>query len=115
MGRFRTVSRGSVLALALLSVSGPALAQETVTYAYDALGRLVAVGRSGAQSGNVSTTYSYDSAGNRTNASTQGSWNSGSGGGSPGGPGSGGGGPGSGPTNFAVVPVLGGAVIFISQ
>lgn len=57
--------RCSALALAITSVSGSAAAGETVTYTYDALGRLIAVSRSGG-SATVASEYQFDAAGNRT-------------------------------------------------
>lgn len=45
----------------------PASASETVTYTYDALGRLVAVQTSGTVNNGQDVTISYDAAGNRTN------------------------------------------------
>lgn len=44
----------------------PASAAETVTYGYDARGRLVAVARSGTVNDGATTAYSYDKADNRT-------------------------------------------------
>ncbi|MEJ7777002.1 MAG: Calx-beta domain-containing protein [Sphingomicrobium sp.] len=52
-------------ALALLPTL--ALASETISYSYDALGRLVQVARSGTVNDGVSSIYSYDKADNRTN------------------------------------------------
>jgi hypothetical protein len=43
-----------------------AMASETITYSYDARGRLVKVVRSGSVNNNVSANYSYDKADNRT-------------------------------------------------
>lgn len=54
------------LLLAFL-MSAPAPASETVTYSYDAHGRLVKVGRSGTVNNGVSACYSYDEAANRAN------------------------------------------------
>jgi predicted nicotinamide N-methyase len=42
-------------------------ASETVTYKYDARGRLVKVERSGSVNNNVSAEYVYDKGDNRTN------------------------------------------------
>jgi uncharacterized protein RhaS with RHS repeats len=47
-------------------------ASETVTYTYDALGRLVTVAHSGSVNNGQQTTYGYDSADNRTNVTTTG-------------------------------------------
>jgi hypothetical protein len=49
-----------------------ALASETITYRYDARGRLIKVERSGSVNNNVVTNYSYDKADNRTNKTTTG-------------------------------------------
>lgn len=69
--------RASRLALgaALLLTSGAAFAAETITYRYDARGRLVAVARSGSVNNGVSTTYAHDRANNRTTKTTTGSPN----------------------------------------
>ena len=61
------VSRFGVAALAVLVPLSAAQAQETTTYTYDALGRVVTVQKSGGPSTGVQTTYQYDRAGNRTN------------------------------------------------
>jgi hypothetical protein len=62
----------SSLCVMLLSASTliwPQVAQsgETVTYAYDARGRLVSVSRSGSVNNGVQAAYTYDKADNRTN------------------------------------------------
>jgi YD repeat-containing protein len=58
-------------AAALLSIA--AEAAETITYTYDARGRLVQVTHSGSVNNGVTTTYSYDHANDRTNKTTTGS------------------------------------------
>lgn len=56
----------------LLSVT-PAIAGDTITYSYDARGRLVQVSHSGTATNNgVSASYTYDSADNRTNVTVGG-------------------------------------------
>jgi YD repeat-containing protein len=61
---------------AVAAVPALAIAAETIVYRYDARGRLsVVVRNTGA--GNVTTTYSYDKADNRTAKTTSGSPNSG--------------------------------------
>ena len=55
----------------LLLVSGfvvaiPATAAETITYTYDAKGRLVKVVRTGTVNNNVTAEYTHDKADNRT-------------------------------------------------
>ena len=57
--------------LALL-VAGTALATETITYSYDALGRLQTVVHSGTVNGGLQTTYVHDSADNRATVTTTG-------------------------------------------
>lgn len=66
-----------LLATSLAMSSSPILAQaaETVTYTYDAKGRLIKVVRTGTVNNNVQTTYSHDRADNRTNTTTTGSPN----------------------------------------
>ena len=44
-----------------------AYASETITYVYDARGRLVRVEHQGSVNNNVSASYTYDKADNRTN------------------------------------------------
>lgn len=53
-------------ALAVL-IAAPAIAGETISYTYDARGRLVQVGHSGTVNNGVVTNYAYDRADNRTN------------------------------------------------
>jgi YD repeat-containing protein len=61
-------------AMALL-LSAPAQAAETITYKYDAKGRLIEVKRTGTVNNNVTTTYTHDKADNRKNVTTTGSPN----------------------------------------
>lgn len=56
--------------------AGVAHAGETVTYTYDAKGRLVKVVHTGTVNNNVQTTYTHDKADNRKNTTTTGSPNS---------------------------------------
>lgn len=67
------LSAGTAIALAF---SSPAQTAETITYKYDAKGRLVEVKRSGTINSNVNTTYQHDKADNRKNVTTTGSPNS---------------------------------------
>ena len=61
-------TRGKVvLALGLAAIAVAAVASETISYTYDSRGRLVKVERSGTVNNNVSATYVYDKADNRTN------------------------------------------------
>ena len=57
----------ALLVLAALALAATAYAAETITYTYDARGRLVKVERSGTVNNNVSADYVYDKADNRTN------------------------------------------------
>jgi YD repeat-containing protein len=57
----------ALLACAALGVTAAAAASETIAYTYDSRGRLVKVVRTGSVNNNVSATYSYDKADNRTN------------------------------------------------
>jgi YD repeat-containing protein len=50
-----------------------ALATETITYKYDARGRLVQVSHSGTVNNGKTSTYTHDKADNRTNKTTTGS------------------------------------------
>ncbi|HEX6377212.1 MAG TPA: hypothetical protein VFZ91_15980 [Allosphingosinicella sp.] len=52
-----------------------AFAAETITYTYDAKGRLVKVERSGTVNNGVKAEYSHDKANNRTNVTVTGSPN----------------------------------------
>lgn len=61
-------------AIAMFS-SGAVHAAETITYGYDAKGRLIKVQRSGTVNNGVQTTYVYDKAHNRKNLTTAGSPN----------------------------------------
>jgi len=59
---------GAVLALS----AGQASAQETTSYTYDELGRLVTVTHSGSVNNGVQTAYTLDAADNRTQVTTTG-------------------------------------------
>ena len=69
----RVFAKISGLTLVLLSVAADAA--ETITYTYDARGRVIAVVRSGTVNNNVNCTYTIDKADNRTNKTTTGSPN----------------------------------------
>jgi YD repeat-containing protein len=57
-----------LLALTIAAVTAAAAAaSETITYSYDARGRLVQVKHSGTVNNNVTANYQYDKADNRTN------------------------------------------------
>jgi hypothetical protein len=61
---------GQALVLYFLALAAPAFADSTVTYTYDALGRLVRTVSSGTSTADVS--YTLDPAGNRTNVTVTG-------------------------------------------
>lgn len=90
---------GCLGAMGAASFSCAAGAQETSTYTYDALGRVVKVERSGGPANGTAASYSYDAAGNRIQVNTTGSSNSN---------GSGGGGASVNPRQGFVVTPLGG-------
>ena len=54
----------------LLALASAAEATETITYRYDARGRLVRVERTGTVNNNVTTSYAFDGAHNRTQKAT---------------------------------------------
>ena len=58
-----------IFAVAMFGAA-PAAASETITYQYDALGRLVQVTRAGSVNNGASAAYTYDPANNRTNVTT---------------------------------------------
>lgn len=62
---------GSLAFLALVAANA-AQATETVTYTYDAKGRLVKVVRSGSVNNGVTSQYTHDRADNRTNVKVTG-------------------------------------------
>ena len=66
----------AALLSSLALYAGTAHAGETVTYTYDAKGRLVKVVHTGTVNNNVQTTYTHDKADNRKNTTTTGSPNS---------------------------------------
>jgi len=60
--------RGKIPFIVLaLGLAAGAYASETITYTYDARGRLVRVAHSGSVNNNVSANYAYDKGDNRTN------------------------------------------------
>lgn len=65
MGASRFLTGAAVLALVAASVPPSSIASENVTYAYDALGRLVKVQSSGSVNNNVAHSLCYDATGNR--------------------------------------------------
>ena len=60
--------RGKILFIvSALGLAAAAYASETITYSYDARGRLVRVAHSGSVNNNVTANYAYDKGDNRTN------------------------------------------------
>jgi YD repeat-containing protein len=71
MAKYKELLAAS-LAAVTTAATASALATETVTYSYDARGRLVAVKHSGTANNNVQVNYAYDKADNRTNKTVTG-------------------------------------------
>lgn len=74
----RRVMKGRELVLiSILVAAFPALAMaaETISYTYDAQGRLVKVVRNGTVNNGVNTSYTHDKVINRTNVTVTGSTN----------------------------------------
>lgn len=67
------IAAGAAIAAVLLV--GAANASETITYTYDAKGRLIKVERSGTVNNNVKAEYVRDKADNRKNVKVTGSLN----------------------------------------
>jgi len=61
------IARWLLASLLLLTIVPAASANETLTYTYDALGRLVKVARAGTVNNTASECYAYDPASNRSN------------------------------------------------
>jgi YD repeat-containing protein len=55
-----------ITSAALLLLTAPSLATETVVYTYDAQGRLVKAAHSGSVNNNVKSEYEHDKSDNRT-------------------------------------------------
>ena len=64
--------RAIVTILLIILLGAAAYAAETITYTYDARGRLIKVSHSGTVNNNVVTNYTIDKADNRTNKTTTG-------------------------------------------
>jgi YD repeat-containing protein len=62
----------TIVLIALGTVATAALASETVTYSYDAKGRLVKVEHSGSVNNNIVADYGFDKADNRTTLNVSG-------------------------------------------
>jgi YD repeat-containing protein len=58
--------------MVLILIGAAAYAAETITYSYDARGRLVKVTHTGSINNNVVTNYTYDKADNRNLKNTSG-------------------------------------------
>lgn len=69
----RTLAK--ILLLTTVFIPAASQAAETITYTYDARGRVVAVVRTGTVNNGVNRTYTVDKADNRTNKTTTGSPN----------------------------------------
>jgi hypothetical protein len=63
----RNEHRVAAAVLVVMSLAAASLGGETVTYTYDARGRLVKVERSGTVNNGVKAEYQYDKGDNRTN------------------------------------------------
>ncbi len=72
------MKRAASIAVAAATLLSGAMAEasETITYSYDAKGRLVKVERTGTVNNNVKSEYVHDKANNRTNVTVTGSPNS---------------------------------------
>jgi YD repeat-containing protein len=68
-------SQVSLIALIAASIASSAHAAETLTYTYDAKGRLTKVVRTGSVNNNVQAQYTHDKANNRTTITVTGSPN----------------------------------------
>ena len=74
--RRKRLAAGLIPATILFALGSAAAATETITYTYDAKGRLVKVERSGTVNNGVVTQYIHDKADNRSNVTMTGSPNS---------------------------------------
>lgn len=90
----------------VLGLGGNAVAQETTSVTYDALGRVTRVEKTGGPANGVQTTYDLDPAGNRTKVKVVGSTN---------GSGNPGGGATPATTVFIVVPLNGYTLIPVAN
>lgn len=71
----RPTVRAALALPLMLAMTSPAWGAETITYSYDAKGRLVKAAHSGSVNNGLRTTYSHDKADNRKNKTTTGSPN----------------------------------------
>jgi YD repeat-containing protein len=67
-----TRMRALAALIVLILIGAAAYAAETITYTYDARGRLVKVAHTGTVNNNVVTNYTYDKANNRNLKNTSG-------------------------------------------
>ena len=74
--RRKRLAAALVPAAIVASLASAAAATETITYTYDAKGRLIKVERSGSVNNGVTTQYTHDKADNRSNVTVTGSPNS---------------------------------------
>jgi YD repeat-containing protein len=65
MARVRTIAFVAGISVGAAIVASIAMASETVTYTYDAKGRLVKVAHTGTVNNNVVSNYTFDDADNR--------------------------------------------------
>ncbi len=72
MSRWGAMMPALAVLVCLLLLGAAAFAAETITYTYDARGRLIQVNRTGTVNNNVVTNYTYDKADNRANKNTTG-------------------------------------------
>lgn len=66
MGALKIAVRAAAIAASAASLTAPAFSAETISYTYDAKGRLVKVVRTGTVNNNVTVEYTHDKADNRT-------------------------------------------------
>lgn len=64
--------RAVLIGLAVVGWAGVSFASETITYTYDAHGRLITASHSGTVNNGVQSSYSHDKADNRTNKTVTG-------------------------------------------
>lgn len=68
----KKVRTGAVIGITVLTGLAAAVASETITYSYDARGRLIKVEHSGTVNNGVVANYTLDKAENRTNVKVTG-------------------------------------------
>ena len=70
MGALKSMAGVAAIVAFAAGLSGPTLAAETISYSYDAKGRLVKVVRTGTVNNNVTVEYEHDKADNRSRVKT---------------------------------------------